>query len=132
MVSNLIKLIRTADKLKKPRTRQDVREDARKPKGAPSAHWANWGKNIEKFNKKPKKGLAGFKSKLSKPNPLSAGGGKTYIVNGKLVTKEAFLKAKGRHDRRPQGLRSKLKGARKKQPTGRLLKDSIKRTRRKK
>ena len=69
---------------------------------------------------------------LPKPNPLSAGGGKTYIVNGKLVTKEAFLKAKGRHDRRPQGLRSKLKGARKKQPTGRLLKDSIKRTRRKK
>ena len=91
----IMKLARMADKLKKPRTRQDVREDARKPKGAPSAHWANWGKNLKKLNE-PKKGLAGFKSKVNKPNPLSAGGGKTYIVDGKLVTKEAFLKKKYR------------------------------------
>ena len=126
-----MKLIRISDKLKDKRnkTRQDVREDARKPKGAPSAQWANWGKNLKKLNE-PKKGLAGFKSKLSKPNPLSAGGGKTYIVNGKLVTKAAFLKAKGKHDRRPQG--SRLKAARKQQPTGRLLKDAIKGTKRKK
>jgi len=53
-----------------------------------------------------------------------------YMVNGKKVSKAEFLEAKGRHDRRPQG--SKLKGARKKQPTGRLLKDSIKGAGRKK
>ena len=113
MVSNLIKLIRTADKLKKPRTRQDVREDARKPKGAPSGREANiW---IKKSKKKAPTGLkAGHAYKKRTPNPLSAAGGNTYMVNGKLVTKEAFLKAKGRHDRRPQGVGSKLKGARKK------------------
>ena len=89
----LTKLIRSVDKFKdKPKTRQDVREDARKPKGAPSGKLANLKKNL----KKPKKGLAGFKSKVNKPNPLSAGGGKTYIVDGKLVTKEAFLKKKYR------------------------------------
>ena len=74
----------------RPKTRQDVREAARKPKGAPSGRLAN----LKKALKRPKKGLAGFKSKLSKSNPLSAGGGKTYIVNGKLVSKQKFLEAK--------------------------------------
>ena len=89
----ILKMIKMADKFKdKPKTRQDVREAARKPKGAPSGKLANLKKNL----KKPKQGLAGFKSKVNKPNPLSAGGGKTYIVDGKLVTKEAFLKKKYR------------------------------------
>jgi hypothetical protein len=106
-----LSMIKMANKLKdKPKTRQDVREAARKPKGAPSGRLAN----LKKALKRPKKGLAGFKSKVNKPNPLSAGGGKTYVVNGKLVTKEAFLKKK---DRRGLVAKERLRNTlRKKRP----------------
>ena len=101
-----------ANKFKdKPKNRQEVREHARKPKGTKSAREIG----IKKWSKAVPTGLrAGHAYKKRTPNPLSAAGGNTYMVNGKLVTKEAFLKAKGRHDRRPQGVGSKLKGARKK------------------
>jgi len=107
----------------RPKTRQDVREAARKPKGAPSGRLAN----LKKALKRPKKGLAGFKSKVNKPNPLSAGGGKTYIVNGKLVTKEAFLKKKGGRgtaakERLRQSLRKKIPGMKAQNPFKKMKK----------
>ena len=120
MVGNLIKLIRLAEKLnvKLPyKTRQSIREDARKPRGEMSGDAANFKK---KYGKVPTGLKAGHAYKKRTPNPLSAGGGNTYMVNGKLVTKEAFLKEKGRHDARKRKqrdlrnptLRSKLKGQR--------------------
>ena len=112
------KLIRAANMFQdRPKTRQDVREEARKPKGAKSAREIG----MKKWSKAVPTGLReGHAYKKRTPNPLSAGGGNTYMVNGKLVTKEAFLKEKGRHDARKRKQRdlrnptlgSKLKGQR--------------------
>ena len=119
-----LSMIKMANKFKnKPKTRQDVREAARKPKGAPSGRLAN----LKKALKRPKKGLAGFKSKVNKPNPLSAGGGKTYIVNGKLVTKKAFLKKKGGRgtaakEKLLQSLRKKRPGMKAQTPVKKMKK----------
>jgi hypothetical protein len=95
-----MRLVNMANKFKdKPKTRQDVREHARKPKGAKSAREIG----MKKWSKAVPTGLReGHRYKKRTPNPLSAGGGNTYMVNGKLVTKEAFLKAK--HRPRPKDL----------------------------
>ena len=84
----------------RPKTRQDVREEARKPKGTKSAReigMKKWSKAVP-----PAGTREGHRYKKRTPNPLSAGGGNTYMVNGKLVTKAAFLKAK--HRPRPKDL----------------------------
>ena len=108
-------LIRAANRFQdRPKTRQEVREHARKPKGTKSAREIG----IKKWSKAVPTGLReGHAYKKRTPNPLSAGGGNTYMVNGKLVTKEAFLKEKRKHgeaDRRARErnkrLGSKLKG----------------------
>ena len=80
------------------KSRQEVREEARKPKSAPSGSEANRKKSMKK---PPTELKAAHAYKKRTPNPLSAGGGNTYIVNGKMVTKEAFLKAKSKP--RPKG-----------------------------
>ena len=105
MVGKLLKMIKMSDKFKdKPKTRQDVREAARKPKSAPSGKLANFKKSMKKA---PTELKAAHAYKKRTPNPLSAGGGNTYIVNGKMVTKEAFLKAKSKP--RPKRIKGGLK-----------------------
>ena len=90
-----LSMIKMANKFKdKPRTRQDVREAARKPKGTKSAREIGMKKWSKAVPTKAEGLRAGFAYKQRTPNPLSAGGGKTYIVNGKLVSKQKFLEAK--------------------------------------